>query len=365
MRRLPEWTQWLLTELTGKALPGVEPPFRWTAGGRLVQNLLTLLLGLALSWFAVKGGDISLVLLLPGWLLTVAAMRVWQTSFVHHAAHDGFVGRFIAESLSMMLWIQPLSGYKPDHVLHHAKTATDADADLRFLVALGFKPGGTLAGYRIQLWRMMWSPSFHLRYAGFRLRANFVSAPLARKLAAIAWTLALVVTAQYCHQWVALATLWLVPAWPLYQMAGLCQLLTEHNWVRVGTGHDPARMVIARLTNARFFGEALPEGGWLAMARWACRMLLVHLPQRLIVAQGDLPNHDWHHRRPIGDWPNAAYARRDDLLAGSPGWQAYKELWGFSDAVNETFALLASLPVSAVLGDPMTYEEKSATMLDM
>ena len=105
----------------------------------------------------------------------------------------------------------------------------------------------------------------------------------------------------------------------------------------------------------------------LAWMAWTARMVLVHLPSRLFVAPGDLPNHDFHHRLPKGDWANSAYARRDDGLANTETgrWPDYTERWGFAAAVGETFGLLASLPADAVLGDPLTYRERAEAMLGM
>jgi hypothetical protein len=94
-------------------------------------------------------------------------------------------------------------------------------------------------------------------------------------------------------------------------------------------------------------------------------MLLISLPERLFVAPGDLPNHDWHHRHTLGDWANSAYARRDDVEVGSSDWGSYTEHWGFRAAANATFQLLSSLPKDAVLGEPTTYAERGEQMLGM
>jgi fatty acid desaturase len=372
MAQAPRPLQWILTEITGKALPGQSPPFRWTAGGRVALTLGTLAIGLTLSWLALDGGLLWLPLLLPGWLLTVSAMRTWQTSFVHHASHNSllrpeWLGKLLAELFSVMGWIQPLSGYAPEHRLHHGKTATTADADLRFLVDLGFRPGLAVDAYWRMFLTMLVSPWFHARYARYRLAANFFSAPRLRRLAAIAWTLSLLGLAWWSGQWFALIVIWLVPAWPLYQIAGLTQLLTEHNWVRVGDGVERPKVILGRLTHARFFGFHAPQqnAGWTEWAAWLGRMLLISLPERLIVAPGDLPNHDWHHRHTLGDWANSAYARRDDVETGSADWGPYTEFWGFRAAATATFQLLSSLPKDAVLGEPTTYVERGEQMLGM
>ena len=370
----PESLQWIITEITGKALPGQMPPFRWTPASRFALTLAVLASGMALSWLAMAMGLLGLPLLGPAWLLTVSAMRTFQTSFVHHAAHQAFLqpawlGRLVAEALSTAIWIQPVSRYEPEHKLHHGKTATSADADLRFLIELGFRPGLTVGAYWRMFARMLASPQFHAQYARHRLLANFApgSAPWPRRLASIAWTVALLFAAWWSGLWFALAIVWLIPAWPLYQMAGLAQLLTEHNWVRIGDGAERPKVVLGRLTHARFFGPKAPLRNMsrLAMMAQFVQLLAVSLPERLFVAPGDLPNHDWHHRHTLGDWANAAYARRDDLLAGESSWGPYTERWGFREAANATFQLLAALPQDAVLGEPQTYAERRDVMLGM
>ena len=86
-------------------------------------------------------------------------------------------------------------------------------------------------------------------------------------------------------------------------------------------------------------------------------MVFVHAPQRWFVVPGDLPNHDWHHRNPSArlQWPNAAYARRDDQQQPAPQWPPYTEHWGLVNWLNKTFDALASLPAQATLGEPSTY----------
>lgn len=373
MNRLPGLLQPVLTELTGKAGIHEKPLFRWSAGGRLAQSLGILTAGISASLAALSVGGVALVLLPIGWVLTVSALRAFQTSFVHHAAHGTFLkgklGIVVAEVLSTVALIQPLSGYKPDHDTHHRDLATHLDADLQFLAKLGFRPGRPVEEYLRQFRRMIVSPRFHALYAWVRLTANLTARHPLRRLAAVLWIGVFIGSAWWSGAWGALLVAWLIPLVPLYQVAGLGQLLTEHNWVNDG---KKGRPTIARLTSARFFGEAAPEPGLVGAAktrawlRWTLRMLFVHLPQRLFFVQGDLPNHDLHHRNVKGgDWPNAAYARRDDIVNGSPGWPSYTEVWGIGAALESTFTHLAALPEDAVLGRPETYGSKWDELLGM
>ena len=374
MTRLPRAVQWLLTEMTGKASAGEQPPWHWTPLRRLALTLAVLLLGIALSLTAIVIGGVAWLLLLPGWLLTVAAQRTFQTSFVHHAAHGKFLsdaraGRWLAEFLSALVWIQPESTYRPGHVRHHGYTATTDDPDLLLLSLFGFRPGQTVASYWQQFRRLLVSPVFHAVYAGFRLRANFWAAAPARTLLSVVWTGLLIGSALLTGTLPELTLVWLIPAWPLFQMAGLCQLLTEHTWVRVGARSDSGRprMVLGKLTHARFFGEHLPENAGLSgTLLWALRMCCLHLPAKLFCVQADLSSHDLHHRVPRSDWANAAYVRRDAAANGAgQGWPQWTEGWGFTAAADTSFHLLSQLPPNAVLGEPLTYGDVADGVLGM
>ena len=376
MQRFPARIQWILTEMTGKASPGERPPWKWTPLRRLALTILVLIMGLTLSWASVAFGRWFWALLPFGWLLTVAAMRTFQTSFVHHAAHGALLkndkyGRWLAELLSTLVVIQPESEYRSGHRLHHGKTATTDDPDLQLLVEFGFRPGRTIPQYWWQFVNLMLSPKFHTKYALIRLRSNFLAASAIRRLMSLAWATILFLFAATTGSIWQLTFVWLIPAWPLFQMTGLMQLLTEHNWVRIGERSESPKVILGRLTHDRYFGEEFPANAGVAgTVFWIARMLLIHFPMKLMVAQADLANHSWHHRVPQGDWANAAYHRRDAVLvqvsAGSAnGWPEYTECWGFIEAANATFRLLSSLPPNAVLGQPLTYGEISEGILGM
>jgi hypothetical protein len=376
MRILPRWLQYFLTELTGKPLNDEIMPRLWTPGRRLAMSLTLLAASVSGSITLLHASPIAWLFLPLTWLITVSASRSFQTSYVHHASHNNlfhkiWLDNLVAETLSTLVWIQPLSLYGKGHPLHHGRLATTLDPDLQFLVELGLRPGLTMEGYWRQLFRLMISPKFHAVYLLVRLRANFVEAPPLRRMFAVIYTAGLLLVAGLTGSWVELAIAWLIPVLPLYHISGFLQMLTEHNWVRVGHGVDKPKIVLSKLTTARFQGEHVPDPQlptlrrYAAWVRWWVRMLSVYLAARLFVVQLDLPNHDWHHRYPNKDWANSAYARRDDVLQGTPGWPPYREFWGLRASLAATFELLAQLPPDAVLGDPLTYRDREDIMLGM
>ena len=80
---------------------------------------------------------------------------------------------------------------------------------------------------------------------------------------------------------------------------------------------------------ARFCGEAAPAvtDSGLQWARWGLRMLLVHLPVRLLVVPGDIIVHDYHHVfASCRKWPTAIYERQAHV--GEGAWQ---HSWGIAN----------------------------------
>lgn len=371
MRVLPGWLQPVLTELTGKALPGETPWFRWSRAGRLTATGLTWATGVGGSMAFAAAGGAYLALLPVTWLLTVSASRTLQTGAgVHHAAHGNllkpqWLNDLAGEAISLLTWIQPLSAYRKDHGPHHWKTGTEADPDLAFLIQVaGMKPGLPVAEYWRRFWRTTFSPRFHAEFLWARLRANLLEAPLKRRAAAWLWLLALVLLGGLGGLGWPLLIGYVLPVALFQQMSAWAGLLGLHQWVREGEGSRSKKEVLAGLTSGRFVGAAAPEPGLRGVAavaawgRWAGQMLAA-LVARLAIVPGDLPSHDWHHFRPESpDWPNHAYARRDDLLGGGPNSRLYTEIWGVGAAIGATFERLSALPPDAELGRPLTYAER-------
>jgi hypothetical protein len=98
--------------------------------------------------------------------------------------------------------------------------------------------------------------------------------------------------------------------------------------------------------------------GMIAWLRWVVAMVFYHLPVRLLVVVGDLPNHDFHHRYPATpDWMIAAYARQHDIEAGMRGGPPYSEIWGLGQAIHRMFEGL-----SRAQTDPQTNWPRGAAL---
>ena len=362
-----------LAHFTGKWPDGgYRPRWRRPPAWHLIKMLLSLLGGVTASTILLSSSPAWWPLLALSWMITVYAGRSTQLVHCHYAVHGTLMGhprydRAVAEILSTLWLIQPFDGYRRDHVTrHHGRHfATLADPDVQLLLHLGFRPGMSRQDLWCHLYLTLVSPRFHALMGWMRLRANFLTAPVYRRLMAGGCAAAVVAGLLLTQGWLPFMVAWVVPILPLYHIAALLQFVTEHRWLQVPQPPTPAtgqetlerppahttKLLLGRLTFGRFVGDPLPSHTlpprpWLyAWGRWGIRLLLLHIPTRLCVLVGDLCQHDWHHRHPHGDWSNACYERHCDLAAGCPGWpEPYTEVWGLDKAIDEVFQGLADLP---------------------
>jgi fatty acid desaturase len=334
MRCLPRLLQPFLTWVTGKPLRGQEPFVRSRPVLRLVGALGMLANGIGFGAI-VLDAPYALWLLLPvAWLMTTGALRDLYLGIAHHAAHDNLfrsqrANRIAGTLLTSLVFELSFDRYRESHLRHHsAKLGGPEDDDVLALSAMGIHPGLP----RAELWdrllrRGLLSPRFYASRLARRLRETFAEASRVHRLAALAWhggSLALV--ALY-DAWAVWLLVWLPPLLVLSQASLLANTACEHVW-HVRPPRDGVRV---HQTVARFLGDPTPQdprgvgrvAGW---ARWWARLLFLHVPSRMAVLIGDLPQHDLHHRRPQSDWANAAYVRQEDLEASPEG--TYREVWG-------------------------------------
>ena len=373
MRPFPRPLQGVLTWLTGVPLHGQQPRWQRSPLWHLMTGLGSLWGGVAASSLVILYTPVGMwPLLVVSWLFTVSGARKLFVMIVHHCVHRNFSGHAavdagVAEGLSTMLHLQGDAGYRHDHVVvHHSRSlATLEDPDLRFILQCGFAPGMDQRALWRQLLRAVVSPRVHRAFLRARLRANFVTAPWARRWLAIAYSAVLISVVAVTQSWLLFMLAWVVPLGPLYHVSAILQLLSEHRWLCPQEPTDARKLVLARLTTGRFSGEKAPAWGvhslrdLVAWSRWVLRMLVVHLPARLFVLVGDLPQHDYHHRHARdNDWCHAAYGRQRDLEAGCPGWpEPYTACWGLREAIAANFALFSALPPLSASPQPLSARE--------
>jgi fatty acid desaturase len=364
MRVLPSFLQLPLTLLTGRAFTG-QRPLRLSATYHLAGALASMSLGIAVSVAGLRtDGPWLLLLLLPGWAMTLHAMRNLRMMIFHQCSHRNMYARagldaFIGRALASVLVVQNYELYSREHVgdhhsVHHM-TLRDPTVQA-FLVTLGMRPGMT----RSQMWRRLagrlLSPRFHVRFAIARVRSFMHGATTGERLTAIVLYGAIVVLAALTGAWLTVLVVWFVPLVPLFQASNTLRLCVKHTFPGRDAGERRGKAYQASLTNAIFLGEPAPAAGGAApatvaaWAHWFARMAFVHLPSRYLVLTGDTVCHDYHHRHPVSRrWFDYIFARQEDVDSGHCGWPPYREAWGLVSAITLVFDSLST-------ADPNEYD---------
>jgi hypothetical protein len=367
---LPRITALPLTLLTGKPQTG-QKWLRFTPTTHLVCASLSLLTGLAIDWLALAGGQEWLLLLLPGWAMTLHGMRNLRMMIYHQAAHrnmwvrprrDRAVGYLVAGTLM----VQDFRRYSAEHIAdHHAihhMTVRDPTVQA-FIVGLGMTPGMSRRDmWRCLIFARLLSPRFHAEFLLGRIQSYFRPASNLQRAVTITCYGALAAIVTWQGQWPFVGVAWLLPVTLFFQISNTLRLCVKHTFPAPGPHNRRSREYFAGLTNAIFLGERAParglgfirgSGAW---GRWALRTLLVHFPARYLVLTGDTVVHDYHHRRPMDrEWANYIFARERDIASGTPGWPPYRAAWGLVPAIDAVFDSLRS-------ADPAEYSRENITV---
>ncbi len=350
--RFPAWTQHFWTWQTGKALPGQQPLVRHTWASYLAVTLAVFFVGLAMSTAAVALMFPLWYLALPlGWTLTVTGERLMVLVIAHQALHRCFSGtsstdRFWGEVVTVLTVSHTFRDFKEEHFDNHHRRevfATEADPPVQFLRALGFSPGLSRAALWRRAWTVFLSPVFYWRGFAGRVGSNLKGGRW-RRVGFVAWAgWWLSLPFWFPNGTLVLLVAFVLPVVLFAQLSALLDRLGEHVWLAPRNPEFGHRFYTASNTAARYCGAAvparsMPAGAQLAAwIRWIAATLFYHVPSRLLVVVGDLPNHDYHHRYPsTPHWTTAAYARQRDIDNGPEG-PPYQEVWGMGTAIDWVF----------------------------
>ena len=181
--------------------------------------------------------------------------------------------------------------------------------------------------------RNLVSPQFHWFFLKARLKANWVDAPLYRRLMSFVFTFTAIAIVTLTNSWTTFIVAWVFPLTILYHISALCEIASEHLWGATGS--------IRSKSHGRFCGETSPLDGtfkdWLC---WTLRMVFYHLPVRIaILSDPEICPHDHHHHYPKDDqdWANAIYNRQQQVDTGAE----YQEYWGLHNSMEAVFQNLA------------------------
>lgn len=331
----------------------------------LWASVVPLAGGLLLG-FTVIGAGWWAALVPVSWLLTTHGLRKLRVMILHQCSHnnflphrtlDSYIGRFIA----LLVVSQEYAGYQREHVSDHHSVhhMTMRDPTVQFLiVGLGAHPGMT----RRQLWRRLLVavllPRHHIQVTWARVASHLRGTPMGHRAALAAMLGGQLLVVGLNGAWPAYLVVWVFPLIVLFNASAAIRVCSRHTFPAPGVALR-GRMAIAAHTHGIFLGDPVPAAGrpWRRLAvdwtRWWLRLVLVHLPARLLVMVGDTPCHDHHHRYPRSPgWANYFSAREDDIRRGHPHWPPYTEVWGLTEAINMVFDSLS-------VADPARYDPRA------
>lgn len=302
----------------------VSVSFAWLAAG--AACLYAASLPIAMFWCVAA--------FVVGSIVSTGAVRYMQTVLMHYAAHNALFRtrqanlRYSAIVSALFMLPSP-EDYHREHVREHHRTlqvfATREDPDAAFLLGLGFAPGTPLAKQRWLFFKTLFNPFFH--WGMIRSRIASAAGRSRSAAAAVVLMLAALGAAVVLNPVFGLAVLFAL--FPLAACAALLQFLSEHLWFAPLVDGERARERLIRLSHARFCCDP-PASSALGWAIWWLRLFCVHLPVRVMVLNGDLPQHDMHHLHPTEDFQTFGAQRR----ALNDGGVATREYWGYGSAMN-------------------------------
>ena len=341
--------------LTGKELPDRKPLWQSTSTELTAWSLIWTAAGIFFTSLAVYSSWPLLARLLCyllGALFSTSGARYIVATIIHHGVHGHLyksqsVNRVLCEILSTLLIVQPYDSYRQFHVYeHHGREfSTLEDKDLAAIYQLGFRPGTPKRDLYTRLVGTLLSPKFHLFFFWGRLKANTVGVPAYRLAMSLVWWLVLAVLMSQMGIAASVAIL-LLPFVIFYQIASLLHLLTEHIWLVRKEGESVRDSHINNCL-ARFCGEMCPESFALRNSarwgKWLLMHLFVHLPTRMLIVQGSLVCHDWHHRYGnVRQWYDYAQLREKHAYKlYSEDSYDYFDIWGIHNALDYVFKALS------------------------
>ena len=341
MANLPRFLQPFLTWLTGMPLARQTPLFQWTALRLGVVTMGQIILGLLIGLLALNIHFIpGLPLLIASWLLVAGGIRMFFAVIEHQCTHYKYnqspnrdvkrrANKLIAEVIAVLFWVESYKDFRDGHTIHHRSTRLPDDPENILLYQCGLRAGMSGQQLSWQLVKTILSPMFYVRVLMDNTRSNFEGSTL-RKLVTAGYLCTLAFAVIYFDVVWYFAILWLVPVLIFSPISMVINTLTEHRWPELNPDSSSKE---AGVYVGRFCGDPVPANqdasfpSWLLQwTIWWTRLFFLHLPYRLFILVGDLPQHDLHHRFPATDWMNATYLRPEFVRSGRLNGNT--DVWG-------------------------------------
>ncbi|MGJ0636750.1 fatty acid desaturase [Xenorhabdus bovienii] len=348
--------QGLWSWLTGKDIPNRKSLWKSSSIEMICWSISWVVVGTLVIYFALNSEltlPVKIIIYLIGVLFSTSGARYIVATIIHQGVHGNLLStqtrnKIICEILSTILITQPYSSYRQFHIYeHHGKDfSTIEDKDLAAIYKLGFTPGKSKKQLYLNLLLTLFSPYFHLSYLYGRIKSNLIGVPVYRFIMTIIQFLFLGYLAWFIGI-IPFVLFIIVPYVIVYQIASLLHLITEHVWL-LRQKKETVRDSHINNSLGRFCGSPCPKSFalryWLSWIIWAIKHLFYHLPVRMLVLQGSLICHDWHHRTSsIKEWYDYTVLREANAeKLAKEGKYDYIEFWGFHNCLNYVLTMISN-----------------------
>jgi len=342
--RLPGCLQGLVTQLTGKPLPGQAIPRR-SELGLVIQGFSLFAAGIGGGIAATSSGGLAWLALPLAWGFTLAGARDLQLNVMHQASHANVVSKscsnIVGRAVSAILIETAFPEYVIKHRQHHkhAVTSTEADDTVVFLRDyLHIKPGLPVAENRKRFVKHLLSPSVWFKMLKNRLRSQ-LSGDWQTRSACLVYLGGMGLYTAATGQWLGVLLGWAVPLFVLYPIAKSARAIVEHRWPSAETAGCKRDAKDHAALSFAVRCAVLPPAVWtLASAlRWGVAMVFNALIRVCVLPGESGPSHAWHHDQPKGDWANP--------IAAAAAWEAGRVAKGLPP-VDDAWGYVAALDMA-------------------
>jgi len=302
--------------------------------------------------------DRSIFLILLSWAGLVFSSRRMAAVILHQSVHGRLTNNktldmVLGEFVTTLMITQDFKTYQYDHCsIHHAPQtfATANDPIVEFFTKYGIRPSLTKSRLYVNFFSTILSPFFHIEFFIARLRYNInINRPIRSVLTTIYISSLIYLSYYISGSFTPLLVAFVVPVVIFYQISAFIEICSEHAWfdnepkLLMEKEQDP--YFYADISWGRFCGSQYPCDGSYKVLTWYFSQMFFHLPVRLFILVGDLPQHDYHHRKPLClDWINATYNRQDNAINLKEGEPEYLEIWGLQNAIDHVFTSMSKKP---------------------
>ena len=180
-------------------------------------------------------------------------------------------------------------------------------------------------------------PKAVYKHIWFRVMENFVRCDIVERISRGAFWLTTFYLVFFFDLLVEFSLFYLLPLLFVTQFSSWLQHITEHMWFSEKEENVDEFVYYGSLTWGRFLGRPYPLnhrgiGGYLRVAEWYLKALVIDLPIKLFSFMQDLPSHDYHHRSPtVNFWAIARERRAAENHQSKFG--PMTETWGLMESI--------------------------------